>query len=219
MKFRFKLHSIAADSGSRQKGFTLIELLIVIAIIGILGGAIYSLFHNISTKSTAQRTAAITQQKARLTLEMMSRDIRMLGLDPMETAGAGLWVHSGKDALANDYISFSADLNCDGDIDDEYERIAYFIDSSGTLIMRTFVTGTPGVIELPMLTGLTAGDLSFKYFNANNEEFPTLTEAMASNGANLFAVEITLTVRSRTAEEGTIERTYSTVVKIRNRNI
>lgn len=218
MKFWLKSHDIAADPNSRQKGFTLIELMIVIAILGVLGWSIYSMFQNITMKSTAQRTTAITQQKARLTLEMMARDIRMMALDPKNTAGAGLWSKNGSntDTLTANYMAFSADLNYDGDIEDEYERIAYFINGDGDLVMETFIDGVTGSTELVMLSGLRPNDLAFRYFDSNNDEM-TLSAAMAGLGRNLFAVEITLTLRTDSVG-GPIERAYSTIVKIRNRN-
>lgn len=216
----------ANAQNSDNKGFTILELLIVMAIIAILGVAIISFFTNISEKSTVERTISTTQQKARLALEIMARDIRMAGLDPTDSGSAGIWDPRGStpslnatqtDATTADFFSFSADLNYDGDVDDPYERIAYYIDSAGNLTMETFelISGTVTPVQLPMLTGLQAGDLQFKYFNANGAEITPPENAANNNGSNLFSVEITLNVRTDTIN-GEIKRSYSTMVRLRN---
>jgi prepilin-type N-terminal cleavage/methylation domain-containing protein len=67
-------------NGSKQRGFTLVELLIVVAILGITMGAIYSLY------TTHQRSAYVSdeivevQQNLRIALNSMTREIRMGGL-------------------------------------------------------------------------------------------------------------------------------------------
>lgn len=210
-----------------EKGFTLIELMIVIAIIAILSASIYVFFNSISAKSTAERTVAITQQQARSTLDMIARDIRMLGLDPTGTGTPGLWTGSakGNNPLHENYMAFSADLNYDGDVLDPFERIAYYVDDGGQLIMETFVLqsganatnlNAPVTRELfVMLTGLGVTDLKFNYYNSSGNII-TANSAANNNGDSLFSVEIELTVRTDSLE-GQIARTYSTQVRLRNK--
>lgn len=224
-------------TASQQKGFTIVELLIVIAILAILGTAIYAFFNSISVKSTAQRTVSTTQQQARSALDMMVRDIRMLGLDPLSTGKAGMWPNNngGSDSMSDiarsnplgvNHMAFSADLNYDGDVDDPYERIAYYIDESGDLTMETFVLSS-GADEssdrdaavsrayLVMLTGLQSGDLEFRYFDSKGIEISSPNDAAANNAQKLSAVEVKLTVRAGSLG-GEIDRTYTTMVRLRN---
>lgn len=211
---------------SCQQGFTLIELLIVIGIIAILGVAIYTFFTNISTKSTIERSVSLTQQKTRLALEMMARDIRMMALDPSGDASAGLWATSSKGAPATSsgYFAFTADINYDGDLNDPFEQILYYVEN-GALMMETNVLAdgededdhdaAVTLVQLAMLHGVQPGDLKFRYFDENNVEI-TPANAALFNGQNINAVEISLTVRTQTAKDD-IERTYSTMVRLRNR--
>lgn len=203
-----------------QKGFSLIELMIVIAILSVLGTAIYMFFTNISNKSTIERSVSTTQQKARLTVEVIARDIRMLGLDPTGQADAGL-VLAGVNSLI-----FSADLNYDGAINDPYERISYSI-VNGNLIMSTAVLAagadpndTNAAVEqldLIMLSNLNTTDLRFRYFNRNDVEIAAANAVWNVNDTQngIFTIEISLSARTPTME-GEVERTYSTRVRLRN---
>lgn len=206
-------HIKAAAQRINQKGFSLIELMIVIAILAVLGTAIYVFFANITTKSTVERSVASTQQKARLTVEMMARDIRLMGLDPTGGAGAGLI------AAAADSLSFSADLNYDGDTGDSYERITYSI-INNELVMTTNI-GEGATVEnniaFTILTNVNDGDLTFRYFNRNmNAIAPANVVWNPNDNTNgLYFVEISLIARTPTMEDE-VERTYSTTVRLRN---
>ncbi|HTF99566.1 MAG TPA: prepilin-type N-terminal cleavage/methylation domain-containing protein [Nitrospirota bacterium] len=67
-----------AQNGSR--GFTLIELLMVLAMLGIVMGAMYSLYiSHQRTAYTSDETVEV-QQNLRIAMDSMSRDIRIAGL-------------------------------------------------------------------------------------------------------------------------------------------
>lgn len=219
-KLRLDISHRKTLTAVNQKGFTLIELMIVIAVIAILSVGIYVFFNNISVKSTAERTKATTQQKARSVLDMMARDIRMLGLDPLERGNIGTWTGSAKSspAFGTNYIAFSADLDYNGSVSsgsthDDFEEIAYYINDNGILIMETFMDNNREFLE--MIDGLEPTDLVFIYLAQNGSEL-TPANAALNSGRNLFSVTITLTVRADSLE-GEIDRTYSTTVRLRNR--
>lgn len=219
-KLRLDINHKKTVTAVSQKGFTLIELMIVIAVIAILSVGIYVFFNNISVKSTAERTKATTQQKARSVLDMMARDIRMLGLDPMGSDNIGTWTGSAKSspAFGTNYIAFSADLDYNGSVSsgsihDDFEEIAYYINDSGILIMETFMDGDHVFLE--MIDGLEPTDLVFAYLDDDGNDL-TPANAALNFGRNLYSVKITLTVRADSLE-GEIDRTYSTTVRLRNR--
>ena len=78
---------IEAHHGCR--GFTLIEVLMCIAILSIVFGTICQTFDTFNRAYTTENVVAGVQQKTRNGVEFMVHDIRLAGLDPLGTAGAG----------------------------------------------------------------------------------------------------------------------------------
>ena len=73
----------------RQAGFTLVELLVVLALSGIVLGAILKIFSSSNKSYAVQEEVAAMQQNLRIAKLYLTRDIRM--------AGAGLTGFSGPD--------------------------------------------------------------------------------------------------------------------------
>ena len=66
--------------GRSEKGFSLIELLIVVAVMGLIMGAIYSLFNVHRNTAYSQLEVVEVQQNLRVALDNISRDLRMAGI-------------------------------------------------------------------------------------------------------------------------------------------
>src|SRR5574341_1873842 len=62
-----------------RSGFTLIEVLIVAAMLGIVMGAIYSLYVTHQRTAYTQEEEVDVQQNLRIAMDSISRDIRMSG--------------------------------------------------------------------------------------------------------------------------------------------
>ncbi len=95
----------------RISGFTLVELLVSMAIVGIVLGAIYSLFISQSRTSSVQEQVVTMQKNLRAAIYFMEGEVRMAGYDPTNSAAFGI-----TDSSANTF-SFSLDLNEDGVLD------------------------------------------------------------------------------------------------------
>ena len=75
---------------SGSAGFSMIEMVLALAAVAIMFGAIYAGFERLNRSYAAENVKAGTQQSARIGVEMMVQDIRLAGLNPLGTAGAGI---------------------------------------------------------------------------------------------------------------------------------
>lgn len=100
-------------------GFSLLELLVslVLGSIMMLAAAQFTMLQ-VELQTVRTEVAAI-QQKARLSLEILVGELRMAGYDPTGDTGAGI---SSATASA---ITFSADRNGDGDLQDSGEVLTF----------------------------------------------------------------------------------------------
>ena len=187
---------------SRVAGFTLIEVLLCIAILSILFGTVFRSFATVNRSYTNENVKAGVQQKTRIGIDLMARDIRLAGLDPLDSANAGF--NSANTHSTS--VQFSADLNYDGDLDDPFEDIIYFL--NGNLLQQTSDLGG-GTVTATLMDNVTA--LTFTYLDAEDN---TLPEPVATN--DIRTVLISLTVQRPCGPDGQVSRTYTTRVRCRN---
>ncbi len=176
-------------------GFTIIEILMALAIMSIAFGAIYNSFAHFNRSCTTENVKAGIQQSARVAVEFMVQDIRLAGLDPMGTGLAGITPGSPP----NTSLQFTADLNFDGDVDDPFESITYYLDADK--LKQTNHLGTE--ILLDNVTGL-----NFTYLDSNDQTTSTASE--------IRSVVISLTMRKPAGHDEPVSRTYTTQVRCRN---
>jgi len=177
-------------------GFTLAELVLAMGIMMIVLAAIISLFTSLNRMYTTQGVAAGVQQVARTGIDIMTRNIRMAGFNPLNISGIGIV------QAADDSIRFKYDTNEDGTIDtDGDEDIAYRL-SNNQLVQQKNGSGT----SYPMIDHVS--DLTFRYLDADDMETTDL-------GA-IRTVEVSLTVEEPAGRDRVLSRTYSTRVICRN---
>ena len=186
----------------RSAGFTLVEVLISIAILSILFGTIYRTFDSLNRSYANENVKAGVQQKSRIGIDLMARDIRLAGLDPLGSAGAG-FNPVNTDTTS---IQFTADLNYDGDLDDPFEDITYAL--NGNLLQQTSDLGS-GPVTATLLDNVT--DLTFTYLDQADNLLP---EPVATN--QIRTVLISLTMQRPAGRDGMVSRTYTTRVRCRN---
>jgi type IV pilus assembly protein PilW len=195
-------------------GFTLAEVLIVMAIIGVVLGAIYGVFTSSNRSYRTQDRVATAQQSVRAGIRFMVEDIRMAGLDPYRTAGAGIEDASGT------RIRFTADTwnvpigssdepgPPDGDTDDKFERITYSYDAGE--LRRCLYEGTGSETWQPLIDNVSA--LSFTYLDASGNDLGD----PPPDPSEIRTVEISMTVQERDAQYQPFTRTLTTRVSCRN---
>jgi type IV pilus assembly protein PilW len=190
--------------GLSHAGFSMIELLVVIAILGILFTFIYKGFERLNRYYTSENVKASTQQSTRIGVEMMVQDIRLAGLNPLGTAGAGVV------AATPTSFRFTMDTNFDGDVADPFEDITYGLNlngTCGTCLQQTNHLGTETLLG-------DVNALALTYLDDAGIAIPTAD--LAARRADIRTVGITLTVSRPAGRDGTVSRTYTTQVRCRN---
>ena len=190
--------------GLSHAGFSMIELLIVIAILAILFTFMYKGFERLNRYYTAENVKAGTQQSTRIGVEMMVQDIRLSGLNPLGTAGAGVV------AATPTSFRFTADANFDGDVADPSEDITYGLNldgTCGTCLQQANDLGTETLLG-------DVNTLAMTYLDDAGTAIPTAD--LAARRADIRTVGITLTVSRSAGRDGTVSRTYTTQVRCRN---
>jgi prepilin-type N-terminal cleavage/methylation domain-containing protein len=180
-------------------GFSMVEMLLVLGALAILFGAIYSGFDRLNRSCTAENVKAGTQQSARIGVETMLQDMRLAGLNPLGTAGAGVV------AATPTSFQFTADVNFDGDVDDPFENITYRL--NGGNLEQTNHLGTEVLLE-----NVTA--LAFTYLDDTGTAIPSAD--LAVRLLDIRTVGITLTVNRPAGRNQQVSRTYTTQVRCRN---
>jgi prepilin-type N-terminal cleavage/methylation domain-containing protein len=173
------------DRSGRDKknGFTLIELLAGILISAILMAGLYTVFFSQQTAFSAQEEVAEMNQNIRAALDLMTREIRLAGYKTSTSTFNGIA------AATSNSIRILADLNQDGDTEDDNEDISYTYNAGALQICRN---GT----GLPVADGITS--LSLQYVLKDG----TVTSAPA-DPADIRKITISITARTAHPDRGT----------------
>jgi type IV pilus assembly protein PilW len=193
-----------------KKDFTAVELLISLAILSMTLGSIYSLYMSFIRQCTNEGVKINVQQSVRSSLDMMTRDIRMAGLDPEGTGDFGIV------AVTSQRIQFTADRDMDGELDDadatdgidipDTEHMAFEYDGISTLRMMLYKAN--GNLELSDEVVENVTDLTFTYFNSADETTSDLDA--------IRTVDIRMTIQKSSGRDDQVSRTLVKRVKCRN---
>jgi len=200
--------------------FTLVEILIAMAMIGIVMAGIYTVFVSTNRSYHTQDRVADAQQRVRVGIDFMVRDIRMAGLDPavdpaidpVDGNGAGI-----KEATATK-LRLTTDFDMNGVIDNgdgiallNQERITY--DFSNNTLRRQLYENTGNATGWQTLVN-DVSVLSFSYRDANDA--PITVPVSAVNLTNIRTVEISMTVEGEDVRGEPFWRTLNARVSCRN---
>jgi prepilin-type N-terminal cleavage/methylation domain-containing protein len=211
------------------RGFTLVEVLVALGLAGVVLAILVGFFSNVTRTSTVQNAVAAAQQTARIGLDFIVQEIRMAGLDPLKTAGAGIENISA----AGDRLRFTIDrchlpiggsANCttpnpDGDVEDITERVTFEYVPAARVINRILYEGTGSQFSEALIEEVIPNPP-----DAANNPVPLFT-FLDGNGtrvtdnnlrADIRTVIVTLTVREPAGAQGMVARTYSSRVRLRN---
>ena len=187
---------------NHQKGFTLLEIIVALALATIISTAGYAFYTTQYQTKLQQERVAFMQQNLRAGMEMLSKDIRRAGYDPLGNTNAGFSEAKG------DRLTFSYALDAghngidddgDGNIDEADEAllvssISYTLsDANGDEhndLVRT--SGTTTVIATERVEGL---ELRYRMESGTISTSPGALD-------EITAVEVALLVKSPRAEKG-----------------
>jgi len=109
-----------------QDGFTLVELLVALVLSGLVIWMVYSTYTIQQRTSVSQRAVSEMQQNIRAALVLMTTEMKMAGLDPLEHSGAGITLaEPGRISFTMDRYDNAGNLVPDGDVNDANESISY----------------------------------------------------------------------------------------------
>ncbi|MGD8294798.1 MAG: hypothetical protein PVG67_00290 [Desulfobacterales bacterium] len=183
---------------SEADGFTVAELVLALAMMMMVMAAMISLLISLNRSYTTQNVTAGVQQVTRAGIDIMTRDIRMAGLNPLKINQIGILEASV------DKIRFQHDVNGNGTIEsDQDEDIAYLLNRNHQLIRQKDGNSRSNKSLINHVE-----DLTFRYVDRKDEETSILED--------IQSVEISLMVREPAGNNKFISRTYSTRVICRN---
>jgi prepilin-type N-terminal cleavage/methylation domain-containing protein len=178
-----------------EEGFTLAEFLVAMALLTVLMAGMVKLFTLLDQSYTTQNVAAGVQQVVRTGIDIMTKNIRMAGFNPLKLPDVGIQTD-----ISQSKIHFSYDLDADGSISNDNEDISYLYEDQQ--VKR--ITGS-GATEAFINN---VSDLKFTYRDLNDQT--------TSNHKAVKTVEISMTVTEPAGRRGMLSRTYFTRVICRN---
>ena len=181
--------SVVRGSLNKERGFSLIELLAAVAISGLVLGAATGSFMSQSRSYDAQGAVNEMHHRARVAMDMMTREIRIAGYNP--TGGNFFAVQLNP---ADRVLEIRADLGGDapgdppdGDASDTNEHISYDYQNSGQIIRTIRRRDGAGTWEA-FVDNIDSFD--FEGFDSNGNSTTTNDEV----------VKIRITITARTAK-------------------
>jgi len=205
-------------------GFTLLELMIALGLASLVFGMMVDFFMTLTRLSVTQNAAAEAQHSARAGVEYVIHDLCMAGLDPYQTAGAGIEEISPTGSK----LRFTADRcdqpinssGCDkpspdGDLNDQSEEVTYQYDSERRSLRRCFYESDPNretcVNLIDRVAPNPGGTPLFTFLDSENDP---VTENLLRE--RIRSVVFTLTIEEPAGLRKTTARTYSSRVRLRN---
>lgn len=186
-----------------KKGFTLIELTVVIAIMSIVLGAIYSVFAATNRSTTNNEVIAEVMQNLRTSIDFMEQDIRMAGLDRFGSANAGI------EAATATNLRFTADRNMDDVLNDNIERITYFYDAANNRLRQCLWEGT---LDDWQTVAENVTNFQFSYMDADDN----LLAFPIADLSEIRTVVVSMSIEQPAGRSEPVKRTINKRILCRN---
>lgn len=188
-----------------SSGFSLLELMIVLVLSLILMAAVYLSTQSTRKTNNEQQQVMALQQDLRAVMDIMERDVHNCGCSPNRAGDTWGVLFGIKDASAQS-LTFTADLNANGAVENETERITYTM-ANGEITRITYScpsTSDPSC-QIPIQITRRALSLTFAYYDENG--------VVTSVPADMRSVEVAVKMRS---SNGQFERQIARRIQFRN---
>ncbi len=204
---------------AKQRGFSLLELLLVIAILSLIVGAVFSQMGDAQLRLNAEETKLGDFQEARDFVDQFFRDINQAGTPNIRMYDPTLFGASpmndsrlavGLVSIDNNSITFEGSVNGTGTV----QSVTYKINGSGgttcpKCLQRSQIdkkTGDPITGQNPPDWGTEINDITnttafpiFRYYQYDGTQITTLPADITTNPATIAKVktiQINLTIRN-----------------------
>jgi prepilin-type N-terminal cleavage/methylation domain-containing protein len=217
-----------------EKGFTLVELLVAMSISLIVLFAARTVYRVQAHTVKAQEYQMEAEEYGRVSLDLMSREIRNLGYFPTRSACASPTNTKGLVTATETSIQIVYDSDGNGNCTGTGENVTYTYDSATNNISRTadgstqtLTNGNITAFQLIYYPKQTGASAPSPYCNSANNPSGCSGNASANLG-NIQRVSISLTVKLLKSDKtfdgstanawGQHDVTMSTNVNLRNRS-
>jgi type II secretory pathway component PulJ len=187
----------------------------------IVLAAIYSVFNITNKNMTTQNVTANVQQSLRAAIGLMARDIRLAGLDPVDTDNFGIEEASQtKIRFTQDSIDPGSGA-FNGVVDEaNFEQVTYELQGNQIIqtLYETVYSSSPNAAVL--ISNIT--NLNFAYLDAANHDlmdYALTPEPKVPDNklADIRSVEISVTIQEPAGRNKPVSRTLTRKVECRNR--
>jgi type IV pilus assembly protein PilW len=168
---------------THNRGFTLIELLVAMAVVSIIMAAVVSAYQVQVRGQNTQAALTDMNQSARAALTVMSNEISTAGLDPLQTAHAGIVIANANELQFTRDIGDNAGttLQPDGATTGANESIDYAL-NGGNLTRNA----------MPLVRNVDA--LNFVYLDEDGN--------VTANITDIRSIQVTIVARAGSASGG-----------------
>jgi len=201
------------QSRNAQSGFSLPELMAAMLVLSFVMLGVTTFY--VSNQRTYERGRAQveTHQNARVGLEMLARELRMAGFDPLDQIPLQATPSVFLVATA-DTLTFLADVSGD----DTLDRITYR--QQGDRLIREFSSWDGSGFPAPVVGDVAAGLSAFGFAYADGTQPTNIPLAAPVTGTTLWDIRrITVTLQTRGSTVAGLETTYDLSIDVKTRNL
>ncbi len=208
-------------------GYTLLELLVSLLIVTLLLGGLYTVLFQTQTSFEAQQIAMTLRQEARIVLNELTIELRMVGFDIGNLTEPITDADTGRLAFVSDIDDGSAEPPCDatieGALDGGAERISYRVFDGELLRSVDCWNGTvwsADSTDLPMARNLLSGRPLFRYFDSDDVEIiPGGGGLTAAQRSQVRSIGIEIELEDPTVIPGKPNASFLVRTRVTLRNI